>query len=93
MGEKAQVKVLDGRRYFPRISEANVHGRGGNLAQHLVQAAAAHPLHDVHGVSSVLARGHHSDAVGVAHTGADGELVDEFLGVALGDSGSTAGGC
>ncbi len=66
-------------------------GGGRHLAQHLVQAAAAHPLHDVHGISSVLARGHHSDAVGVAHAGADGKLVDEFLEVALGE-GALQGG-
>jgi hypothetical protein len=91
VGEKAQVKVLDSRRYFPRVSEAKVHGRGGHLAQHLVQAAAAHPLHDVHGICSVAACGHDNDAVGVAHTGTNRKFVNEFLEVALGE-GALQGG-
>jgi hypothetical protein len=78
VGDEALVEILDRRCYFPRVSEAKMHGRGGHPAQHLVQAAAAHPLHDVHGVCAIVA-----DAVGVARAGTDSEFVDEFVEVAL----------
>ena len=91
VGDVALVEVVDGRGYFPRVPQADVRWGRRLLAERLVQTAATHPFHHVNGIQSVLARGDDDHAVGMAHTGINGELLDELAVVALRD-GALQGG-
>jgi hypothetical protein len=81
----ALVEVVDDRGYFPRVHQADMRWGRRLLAEGLVQTAAAHPLHHVNGIRSILAGGHDDHAVGMAHTGIDCELLDKLALVTLRD--------